>query len=95
MSDLNREAEGVHGFSVMERAHVEIHGMTEVVSFDENRVVLETTSGNMSVEGSDLRVNILDVREGTVSVDGHIDGIFYAESNPDSPSRGFFGRLFH
>ena len=83
-----------HTFAVNERTHVEIRGMTEVISFDENAVVLATTSGNMSIEGSGLKVNILDVKEGNVSVDGHIDCIYYFDPTSKQVTRGWFGRLF-
>ncbi|MBE6619979.1 MAG: DUF3060 domain-containing protein [Ruminococcaceae bacterium] len=96
MSENRREGiQSEHGFVVKERAHVQIHGMTEVLSFDENNVSLATTSGNMNIEGSELRVNVLDVKEGTVTVDGHIDSIYYQDSEPTAPSRGLFGKLFH
>lgn len=84
-----------HGFIVRERAHVEIRGMTEVISFDENSVVLLTTGGTMCVEGRELKVNILDVREGNVTVDGHVDSIYYSDTEPNDRSHGFLGRLFH
>jgi sporulation protein YabP len=84
-----------HGFIVKARAHVEIRGMTEVLSFDETSVSLATTSGNMMIEGRELRVNVLDVKEGTVTVDGHIDSIYYQDNEPGDTSHGLFGRLFH
>ena len=88
------EDKNAHAFAVNERTHVEIRGMTEVISFDENAVVLSTTSGNMSIEGSGLKVNILDVKEGNVSVDGHIDCIYYFDPTSKQVTRGWFGRLF-
>ena len=92
----NTESEkNPHDFAVSERAHVEIRGMTEVISFDENAVVLATTGGNMSIEGTGLRVNILDEKEGNVSVDGHIDCIYYFDPTSKQITRGWFGRLFH
>lgn len=88
------EEKNTHAFAVNERTHVEIRGMTEVISFDENAVVLATTSGNMGIEGSGLKVNILDVKEGNVSVDGHIDCIYYFDPTSKQITRGWFGRLF-
>ena len=84
-----------HGFIVKARAHVEIRGMTEVLSFDENSVSLATASGNLIIEGRALRVGVLDVKEGTVAVDGHIDSIYYQDDEQGDTSRGLFGRLFH
>lgn len=94
MSEINKDTSAVqHSFVVRERAHVEIRGMVEVISFDENAVSLATTVGNMCIEGSELRVNVLDVNEGTVTVDGHIDSIGYTDTAASGTSRGFFGRL--
>lgn len=99
MSDLMRdgakEQSSEHGFIVHERAHVEIKGMTEVISFDENSVVLATTGGRMLIEGRELRVGELDVKDGNVVVDGHIDSIYYPDAEPSERSHGWFGRLFH
>lgn len=93
--NMKKEATSAHGFIVRERAHVEIHGMTEVLSFDEMSVALATTSGDMLIEGTDLRVGVLDVKEGTVTVDGHIDSIYYRDDDAKEGSRGLLGRLFH
>ena len=96
MGEIKKELPSAeHGFVVKERAHVEIRGMTQVISFDENTVSLATTSGNMNIEGTELRVNILDVKEGTVSVDGHIDSIYYSDPTSEERPRGLFGRLLH
>ncbi len=93
--NIKKETSSEHGFIVRERAHVEIRGMTEVLSFDEMNVALATTSGDMLIEGRELRVNVLDVKEGTVTVDGHIDSIYYRDNDTREPSRGLLGRLFH
>ncbi len=96
MSELKKEVQPTeHGFIVKARAHVEIKGMTEVLSFDDTVVSLATTSGNMIIEGHELRVNVLDVREGTVTVDGHIDSIYYQDPKTPDGQRGLLGRLFH
>jgi sporulation protein YabP len=91
----NETSKVEHGFVVRERAHVEIRGMTEVISFDENSVLLLTTSGTMCVEGSELKVNVLDVKEGNVTVDGHVDSIYYSDAESNDRTHGLFGRLFH
>ena len=84
-----------HEIHVIKRGFMSVSGVDEVLSFDENSVLLSTTGGTMSVEGRELKVNVLDVKEGNVSVDGHIDSIYYSDTEPDDRSHGFLGRLFH
>ena len=93
--NMKKETPSEHGFIVRERAHVEIRGMTEVLCFDETSVALATTRGEMLIEGRDLRVGVLDVKEGTVSVYGHIESIYYRDEDTKDASHGLFGRLFH
>ena len=84
-----------HKLTLSQRKNLTMTGVTEVISFDENAVVLATTGGNMSIEGSGLKVNILDVKEGNISVDGHIDCVYYFDPTSKQITRGWFGRLFH
>ncbi len=94
MSENQTEVQKEHGFIVQARAHVEIRGMTEVLNFDENSVTLSTTGGEMTIEGRELRVNVLDVKEGTVMVDGHIDSIYYQDPRATDMQRGLFKKWF-
>ncbi len=74
------------------REHVDISGVTDVISFDEDSVRLETDLGEMMIEGEGLKVSSLDTDRGNVSLDGRINGLYY---NTDSGEgkKGFFGRL--
>ncbi len=79
-----------------DRSLLEVHGVKDVLRFDEDSVVLSTVSGTLTVEGSALRVKALDPERGTVTVEGRVDALIYEDpTTPDkSDSRGFFGKLF-
>ena len=79
-----------HAFSSEGRAGIEITGVKDVVSFDENGVVLETVCGSMAVEGEALRVTELELTVGRVSVEGRIVGVYYFDSTP-KPQKGWLG----
>ena len=91
---LETGREEIHSFISRAREGINIDGVSEVISFDEAAVVLATTGGNMSIEGSGLKINILDVKEGNVSVDGHIDCIYYFDPTSKQITKGWFGRMF-
>ena len=82
----------LHEFRVTNRKQMRIDGVKDVIGFDETEVRLLTVEGDMTVEGSDLRVKELDVERGVVSLEGKIDGIFYTEAT-DGEKRGFWARF--
>ena len=91
MSDAITVGGGNHRIVVTGRSSVEITDVTEVVSFDEEEIVLVTGTGKLSVEGEGLRIKVLSVENGTVSAVGKINGIVYLNENRERRS-GVFGR---
>lgn len=80
-----------HDCHIRSRTHVEITGVSEVLSFDEGSVVLITVGGEMTLEGQDLRIGTLDTEHGLVSVDGKISALYYLDGTVKK-RRGFFKR---
>ena len=76
---------------------LEVHGVTDVIRFDEEAVVLATVDGTLTVEGSALHVQTLNLEQGNVVVDGRVDSLLYFDREPAGKGErsGFFGRLFH
>ena len=65
-----------------ERRKLTLTGATEVVRFDEELVELNTPLGNVTIDGSDLRLKCLSLDSGTVVVEGNIRGFQYEEPKP-------------
>ena len=68
-----------HGLSLEERGRLTMTGVTEVISFEENSVVLHTSLGTLIVQGNDLKLKTLSLEGGQVAVDGHISALIYEE----------------
>ena len=81
-----------HEIRVGMRKEMNVTGVKEVVSFDESCVVLKSECGEMTVEGSELRVGTLDTERGVVNLCGKIDTVYYTDDRP-SEKHGF-RRLF-
>ncbi len=88
MSDTT---ERVHGIVVQMRKDMRISGVTGVECFDDTGAVLHTVCGTMTVEGQDIRIGVLDVDCGQVTLSGRIDGIFYSNEDGEKKRR-FFGK---
>lgn len=82
-----------HEIRIGMRKEMSITGVKEVVSFDENCVALKSTCGEMSIEGSALKVGTLDTDRGIVTLDGKIDAVYYTVNNEEE-KRGFFSKIF-
>lgn len=61
------------------RKMVSITGVFEVVSFDDERVLLNTILKKLEVIGKNLKISKLDVKNGEVSILGDISGLKYLE----------------
>lgn len=81
-----------HRVSLLDRAQLQISGVREVISFDEDMVLLQTVCGTMKIEGSAMHVSALNVDRGELVLDGRVDGIRY--EGDGAAKSGFWGRLF-
>ena len=78
-----------HKLQLSERKTLSMTGVTEVVSFDENTVVLQTSLGLLIVQGQQLSLQNLSLEGGQVAVEGTIGALSYEE-----PRQGGWRRLF-
>ena len=88
---MNENIRGRHSFSSTGREGIAVSGVIDVVSFDENGVVMDTEFGSLAVEGEGLHVRVLNVEAGQVTVEGRINGVYYFDNSP-RPRKGLFGR---
>ena len=68
-----------HGLTLNARSKLTMTGVSEVVSFDENAVVLHTSAGILSIHGQQLQLKQLSPDGGRVVVDGRISALIYEE----------------
>ena len=78
-----------HELRLSQRGQLTMTGVTEVVSFDDTAVILQTSLGNLTVQGQGLQLKNLSLEGGQVAVDGQISALIYEEPRQG----GFWGRL--
>ncbi|PNV62426.1 sporulation protein YabP [Clostridium sp. chh4-2] len=69
-----------HKVIMENRSSSSITGIRDVVSFNENQVVLDTDMGLLTIKGKDLHVSRLTVEKGEADVDGTIDSLVYTSN---------------
>lgn len=79
-----------HKLTLSERKHLSLSGVTEVVSFDEEAVVLKTSLGILTVHGENLQLKNLSLDGGQVAVEGSVAAMIFEEPRPE---RNWLGKL--
>lgn len=71
-----------HTLALSDRKRLSLTGATEVVSFDDASVVVNTPLGTLVVQGQQLQLKTLTPEGGNVIVEGEIISLTYEESRP-------------
>ena len=69
------------------RKKLTLTGIKDVLSFDDEIVIVESELGLLNIKGADLRVNKISVETGDVIVEGTIRAIEYSDKDL-SPKQG-------
>lgn len=77
------------------REKLSISGVLDVLSFDDQIVILETELGLLTVKGENLRINKLSLDTAEVIVDGEIYNLGYSDKELEKKNGGgFFNKIF-
>ncbi|WP_018248256.1 sporulation protein YabP [Orenia marismortui] len=77
--------------TLSDRKHLELVGVTEVINFSENEILLESNMGKLIIQGEDLHIKQLDLENSQLLVNGYITDLRYDQ---ETKAEGFFKRLF-
>lgn len=82
-----------HVIRMVDRENIEINGVLDVISFDEEVVTVETEKGLLVIRGLNLHINKLSLENGELFVEGYTSSISY-EENQLVKSQGMFNKIF-
>ena len=95
MEELTGVSKRTHKLILTSRRSCNLTGVNDVLSFDENEIILETEQGMLMIKGNELHVNRLMLDKGEVDVDGRVDSFTYSEqSNMGGKGESLLARLF-
>ncbi|WML50328.1 sporulation protein YabP [Neobacillus sp. PS3-34] len=83
-----------HDLIMRGRKLLDITGVKQVESFDNEEFLLETVMGFLSIRGQNLQMKNLDVDKGIVSIKGKIFDLVYLDEQHGEKAKGFFSKLF-
>lgn len=84
-----------HKLELYNREKGTVTGVLDVISFDENTIVLDTDMGLLTIKGKDLHVSRLSLEKGELDLEGHADSLAYSSNEGYRKSnQSLLARLF-
>ncbi len=76
------------------RGKLSISGVLDVLSFDDQVVILETELGLLTVKGENIRINKLSIDTSEVIVEGDISSLAYSDKEMDKSKSNLLSKIF-
>ncbi len=76
------------------REKLNISGVKDVLSFDDQIIIVQTTLGLLTIKGENLRVNKLNIDTSDFSIDGNISSLAYSNSENFKEHTSVLGKIF-
>lgn len=69
-------------------------GITDVISFDDEIIISETSLGILIIKGENLHISNLNLDSGDLTIFGKISNLNYEDSPKSKGKSTFFGKIF-
>jgi len=79
---------------LLNRKVMEISGVINVESFDNEEFLLDTECGFLMVKGQDLHIKNLNLEQGLVAIEGMVGRLEYLDTHTQDKTKGIWGKLF-
>lgn len=76
------------------RSKLSISGVLDVLSFDDQVVIVETELGLLTIKGENLRINKLSIDTSEVIVEGDVSYMAYSNKDVEKDKSSFISKIF-
>ena len=95
IEDRNTVKTGVIQNLILEnREKLSVSGVLDVLSFDDQVVMVETELGLLTVKGENLKINKLSIDTSEVIVEGDVAYLSYSEKNQERTKTSIINKIF-
>ena len=76
------------------RTKLNASGVIDVLSFDDQIVLIETELGLLTVKGENLRINKLNLDNSELIIEGEISSMSYSDREYEKKGTSILGKIF-
>lgn len=91
---MNMNTNIVQNLILENRGKLSVSGVNDVLSFDDQVVMIDTELGLLTVKGENLRINKLSLDTSEVIVEGEISSLAYSQNKQDKSSGTLLSKIF-
>ncbi|MDO4573481.1 MAG: sporulation protein YabP [Clostridia bacterium] len=91
-TEIGRMRARAHSIHIDNRMRTSITGVMDVLSFNEQEVMLMTEAGGLNIVGSGMHLSRLNLEDGQICIEGELMALDYEAE--EGERRGLFGKVF-
>lgn len=91
---INMNTNIVQNLVLENRGKLSVSGVNDVLSFDDQVVMVDTELGLLTVKGENIRINKLSLDTAEVIIEGEISSLAYSPNKQDKNSGTLLSKIF-
>lgn len=81
MEETKKNLNVIQNIILENREKLTISGVLDVLSFDDQIIIVETELGLLTIKGENLKINKLNIETSDVTLDGLVSSLSYSNSD--------------
>lgn len=91
---INMNTNIVQNLVLENREKLSVSGVNDVLSFDDQVVMVDTELGLLTVKGENIRINKLSLDTAEVIIEGSISSLIYSQKSQEKTSGTILSKIF-
>lgn len=92
--NVNINSNIVQNLVLENRGKLSVSGVNDVLSFDDQVVMVDTELGLLTVKGENIRINKLSLDTAEVIIEGEISSLSYSQNKQEKSAGSILGKIF-
>lgn len=92
--NININSNIVQNLVLENRGKLSVSGVNDVLSFDDQVVIVDTELGLLTVKGENIRINKLSLDTAEVIVEGEISSLSYSQNKQEKNTGTLLSKIF-
>ena len=95
MEELKKATNTFQNVVLENREKLNVTGIVDVLSLDDQIIIIETELGLLTIKGEDLKINKLSIDTSDFIVEGRINSLLYSNTDTGMPkSKNILSKIF-